>query len=406
MNPFYHQDLSFCLTPTRKKAFGRYLQNVTVPNSLKNLVEEEDSWKTLIKDWRHVLVVGMGGAILGAKALAGANLSESNTIHVDFLENPENLFLVLERCPSKGLGIICVSKSGKTIETLIQACFLFEWCTQQGICLQKHCLVITGSHHSPLRALACSAGVTILDHPDVSGRYSVFTAAGLVPALAMGFPIKRFCAAARKILRPLFADNSLKKIPAVQGAALIAALMEEENFNATALMVYGSWLEGLVGWYRQLVCESLGKQGRGLSCLGGQAPQDQHSVLQLYLEGPRDKLITVIPTPTSTSTGPNQEEGVSAHWAQAAGVDFLEDRTVSDLTQAQQEAILQTLAQSGCAVRCLRPHGRTPEVLGAVMMHFMIETCFVGHFLGINPFNNPGVDAGKTLVMSRLKGTV
>ena len=418
MEPLYEQDLSLCLqTPERSRLFEAYLHKATTPLAalrtqhqqqdlaLGRLLKTEDHTQKALQDWgaltrkwmgappHHLLLVGMGGAILGAKALFGA---QPTPTQVDFLEDPDSLPLILERCDPEAVRILCVSKSGDTIETLMQACLLFEWCADPS----KQCLVITAPHQNPLRQLAQSAGVQVVPHdPDLSGRYSVFSAAALVPALAMGLSVPELCQAAGETLDSFLAKAPQDVAPAC-GAALLAALIQEEGLQATALMAYGHELQGLAAWYRQLICESLGKNGQGLSCLAGPAPADQHSVLQLYLEGPRDKLVTVIPTQT-----PPGQERIHPTWAQAVGMDFLAHRTLADLTVAQQKATVHTLAHSGCAVRCLRPRHKGPRALAALMMHFMVETVLLGSLLGVDPYTNPGVDAGKTLALTTLRST-
>src|SRR5262249_33054060 len=150
-------------------------------------------------------------------------------------------------------------------------------------------------------------------------------------------------------------------------------------------------------WWVQLWAESLGKQGRGTTPVGALGPVDQHSQLQLYLAGPADKLFTVI-TVDVAGSGPRIEEAL----AKAAGEPDFAGRQVGDLVAAQGRATADTLAKNGRPVRTIHLERLDERTLGALLMHFMLETVIAGRLLGVDPFDQPAVEEGKTLAKKYL----
>jgi glucose-6-phosphate isomerase len=152
-------------------------------------------------------------------------------------------------------------------------------------------------------------------------------------------------------------------------------------------------------WYRQLWAESLGKKGKGTTPVRALGPVDQHSQVQLYLDGPKDKLFTFV-------FGPTQGTGGKITRALTNGdpeLAYLEDRTVGDLAEAEGKATATALAQSGRPVRVIRLPKLNEESLGALLMHFMLETIIAGALMDVDPFDQPAVEQGKILTRQYLK---
>ncbi|MBM3517701.1 MAG: glucose-6-phosphate isomerase, partial [Alphaproteobacteria bacterium] len=165
----------------------------------------------------------------------------------------------------------------------------------------------------------------------------------------------------------------------------------------SVLMPYADRLRTLGLWYCQLWAESLGKGGRGTTPLAARGPADQHSLLQLFLDGPADKWFTVVIADTA-SDGPR----VPATLADAVGLGHLGGRTIGDVVAAQAAATVETLIARGRPTRVLRIDAPRAETLGALFMHFMLETIIAGHLLAVNPFDQPAVEEGKTRTRARL----
>jgi glucose-6-phosphate isomerase len=161
-------------------------------------------------------------------------------------------------------------------------------------------------------------------------------------------------------------------------------------------MPYADALRPFALWHAQLWGESLGKGGNGTTPVAAHGPIDQHSQLQLWLDGPRDKFFTIVQIDRAGAgprlSGAEHDEALS----------YLAGRTMGDLLEAEQRATAAALMNKRCPVRCFRMHHLDERALGALLMHFMIETILVGYTLGIDPFDQPAVEDGKSLARRHL----
>ena len=244
-----------------------------------------------------------------------------------------------------------------------------------------------------------SKNCRVLDHdPGVGGRFSALSNVGLLPALVLGLDAKEIRAGAREVLSPLILGRPAKDIAPAVGAALSAAAAAEGKM-IRVMVAYADRLERFTKWWVQLWAESLGKNGKGAAPIAALGPVDQHSQLQLWLDGPRDKLFTVITTGIA-GTGPRMEKVL----AESAGEPGLGDKTIGDLVAAQGRATAETLAKNGRPVRTIHVEQLNERALGALMMHFMLETIIAAHLLGVDPFDQPAVEQGKVLAKQYLAG--
>ena len=164
-------------------------------------------------------------------------------------------------------------------------------------------------------------------------------------------------------------------------------------------MAYADKLEKFSKWYVQLWAESLGKDGKGTTPIGALGPVDQHSQLQLFIAGPRDKLFTVITT-GAAGKGPTIDPAL----AKRAGEPDFGGKTIGDLVAAQGRATAETLAKNGCPVRTFHLETIDERSLGELLMHFMLETIIAAHLLGVDAFDQPAVEEGKVLAKKYLAG--
>ena len=164
-------------------------------------------------------------------------------------------------------------------------------------------------------------------------------------------------------------------------------------------MVYSDRLERFSHWYVQLWAESLGKDGRGTTPLAALGPVDQHSQVQLFIAGPRDKLFTVV-TVGASGKGPR----IDGELAKLAGEAGFGGKTIGDLVAAEGRATAETLAKNGCPVRTLHIDKLDESTLGELLMHFMLETIIAAHLLGVDAFDQPAVEEGKVLAKKYLTG--
>lgn len=356
-----------------------------------DLPEIEAAAQDLASKASRNFLIGTGGSALGARTLC-ATASERRTA---FIENadPDTAGRALEGDIAER-AFLAVSKSGATAETL--AVFATCWATASGALgpaeAAKRFLVVTGPQDSPLRRLARRHGMTVLDHePDVVGRMSIFANVGLLPAAIDGVDGRAVRAGARAVAEQALAAATSADCPPALGAAMQVALMQERGATASILMPYADRLAEFSRWYCQLWAESLGKAGCGSMPYPALGMADQHSQLQFWLDGPALGAYTLIDLPPGDT--PPLRPG-------DPGLDWMDGRNLGQLMQTAARATARILAQNGRPVRRIRLAGARvdAENVGALAMHFLLETAMAGYMLEVDPYTQPAVDAGKALM--------
>lgn len=355
-------------------------------------------------DFDDVVVLGTGGSSLGAQALcalAGRGFGpDSATPRLHFIDtiDPHTIDAALDRLVLARTGLVVVSKSGSTAETITQF-LLFDAALSEAVGKDRghHAVAITEPGPRPLRALADARGMAVLNHdPVIGGRFSVLSLVGILPAMIAGLDIAAFRAGAAMVLQPVLGGAAPESVAPAVGAAINVALARDRNIAMSVLMPYSDRLDRFSLWFRQLWAESLGKRGHGTTPVRAAGTVDQHSQLQLYLDGPRDKLFTLVLFERA-----GQGKRIDAT-AAAGALDYLGGRTVGDLMDAEQRATVETLARNGCPIRLFRLSQLNERSLGALMMHFMLETVLAARLLNIDPFDQPAVEQGKLLTREYL----
>jgi glucose-6-phosphate isomerase len=318
--------------------------------------------------------------------------------------DPESFALLLERLPLSTSRFVAISKSGGTGETLMQTIAVISALQAASMGPRIPDIFLGLSEPSKagkangLRDLLGKFKVPMLDHhTGVGGRFSVLTNVGLLPAAMLGLDVAAIRSGAALALAPVLAKKKAADVPAALGAALSVAMAETKGKGIAVLMAYADRLERFTRWYVQLWAESLGKDGKGTTPIAALGPVDQHSQLQLFIAGPRDKLFTVITTDRS-GLGPRIDKGL----AMVAGEPGLGGKTIGDLVAAQGRATAETLAKNGCPVRTLHIPRIDEESMGELLMHFMLETIIAAQLLGVDAFDQPAVEEGKILAKKYL----
>jgi glucose-6-phosphate isomerase len=238
----------------------------------------------------------------------------------------------------------------------------------------------------------------ILDHdPKIGGRYSALSLVGLLPTMIAGLDAQAVREGAKSVLDPVLRGAAPDTIAPCIGAALSVGLARQ-GANMSVLMPYVDRLADFGLWYRQLWAESIGKDGKGTTPIRAMGTVDQHSQLQLYLDGPRDKMFSLIFSRAVGTGGlvPND-------LADDPSLGYLAGRTLGDLLDAEQRATAETLIRRGCPTRIFRLDHVNEEAIGALMMHYMIETIVAAHLMGVDPFDQPAVEDGKVLARKYLQ---
>lgn len=362
--------------------------------------------------WENLVVLGVGGSALGAKAL---HLALNHPLHnwsapekrggvrLFVAENidPDSFTALLEYLePSRTLFNV-VSRSGETAETLAQ--FMIARAHLDRALgrerANEHFLLTTDAHSGPLREIAAREGFRSLNLPrDLVGRYSVFSAVGLLPAAATGIDVRALAAGARA-MADRCGSPDLWQNPAYMGGALHYLAERKKAKRIRVMMPYSDRLTGVAEWFCQLWAESLGKSKErpAKKVFGAASPvralgiADQHSQLQLYMEGPDDKVVDFIRVERFSSpalipaVGDNEE------------VKYLGGHELSELLLSEERATETALAKNGRMNSTITLDRITPQTVGQLLFMLEIETVFAAGLYGVDPFDQPGVEKGKRL---------
>lgn len=358
------------------------------------------------------VVLGIGGSALGGLALFRSlchplhNLLPSSdrggTPRVFFLDNidPRTFKGVLDLIHLERTVFNVVSKSGTTVETLSQFLIIRQMLTERigKEWVKEHLVVTTSSKEGSLKALSEEEGYPLLSIPEsVGGRFSVLSPVGLFPAAMLGIDILELLAGAR-YMDERCKSNQLWKNPAYLSGALHYLADVRKGLNIVVMMPYSDVLIQVAYWFRQLWAESLGKaqttSGKVVNV--GQTPivasgvTDQHSQLQLYLEGPFDKLITFLLVENSGETMP-----IPAQLEQREGLSYLGGHSLEELMKVEAQATQFALTRAGRSSMSLTIPEINPFTIGQLLFLLEVQTVFTSGLYDINPMAQPGVEASK-----------
>jgi glucose-6-phosphate isomerase len=353
-----------------------------------------------LKKFDDIIILGTGGSSLGGQALTALRTTLSPRLH--FLDNIDAFTFnkVTQGIVQEKTAVIAISKSGNTAETLIQLLTCLKLWDKNAISQQF--LIVSEPSDNAIRQVAREFSIPCLDHPPhIGGRYSVFTVVGLLPALLAGQSVDAFREGALNALNSLN-TNTIKECAPLMGALVQVSLMDQ-GVNQTVLIPYCDRLALLSSWFCQLWAESIGKrdsQGarKGSTPVRALGAVDQHSQLQLYLDGPQDKFFTFLTLRQQEETLP-----ISSSQFQHPALMSLDGKTMGQLMNAEQRATLDTLRAQGAPVREIAINTLTETDLGELMMHFILETLAAAFLLKVNPFDQPAVEDGKKRALAYLQ---
>lgn len=393
----------------------RSLPLLRLPEKRNDLEDCGEAKAILTRGVRDIVIFGTGGSSLGGQTLAqlaGYGLpgpdprtGALSEVHIHFFENLDGLTLelALRRFDPKSTRFVSISKSGGTPETIAQTVATIEALKAASLewNLRQHLVLLTSPGDggtNALRRLAELHDLMVLDHdPDIGGRFSVLSNVGMLPAMIVGLDPVALRSGAGEVLQPILDGAEAAAVAPALGAAAVLALVKNHGCTTTVMMPYSDRLRLFSAWYCQLWAESLGKDGLGTQPVAAAGPVDQHSQMQLFLDGPPDKLLNVIMVQTAGS-GPQIPESYRSDPL----IGYLAGRTVGDLTDCQQRATVETFARNGRPVRTLTIDRLDEASLGALLMHFMIETVIAGLMMGVDPFDQPAVEQSKILTREYL----
>jgi glucose-6-phosphate isomerase len=382
-----------------------------LPYQLETVGEIRRLAKPLLEWCWDFIVLGIGGSALGARALhqalchpqhnklpLGRRQHKPSLWVLDNID-PDYMYGILDALEFRRTAVNVISKSGSTAETLAQFLFLFQVLKNRvgEEKARERCILTTDPEKGTLRKLAEKEGFfTLSVPPAVGGRYSVLTSVGLLPAAMVGIDIEELLAGAR------FMDERLRTAGVDNLAFTLASLFylfaTVQGRPILVLMPYASSLTFFADWFCQLWAESLGKEvglsgnvvNTGSTPVRALGVTDQHSQLQLYMEGPRDKLITFLEVGKFTHQLP-----LNPLFPEYENMDYLAGHSLNELFQKEYEATAFNL------MRAKRPNLtlKIPEInaftMGQLMFLFEVVTVAAGGLFGVNPLDQPGVEGGK-----------
>ncbi len=377
--------------------------NTKILEEISTLVEEIGG------RYENVVVLGIGGSALGTIALAQAlcplyhNLMDSGQRggrpRLFVLDNvdPMGFSQALDILdPARTLYLV-ISKSGSTVETMCQFLIARERMEKAlGAGYREHFILITDPISGPLRRLAESEGFRSFSIPErVGGRFSVFTAVGLLPLALVGVNVQALLQGAIAMSERV-TEPDIMKNPAYLNAAL-QFLAYRKGLKISVMMPYSDRLRDMSDWFRQIWAESLGKKNGltgdllhiGPTPVKALGTTDQHSQVQLYVEGPFDKSVTfLIPENYGADL-------IIPAYPPAPSLSYLEGKSMADLIRSEQQATEVALTKNGRPNCTISIPEVTPETLGALVYMFEVQTIFAGGLFKVNPLDQPGVEEGK-----------
>ncbi len=329
------------------------------------------------KKFKHYRIFGMGGSILGAEAIYSflnrkIKKSFSFVNNIDLSRNQIN--------KSNQLNII-ISKSGNTLETLTNL---------NHYKVKNNCLFITENKKSYLRTLALKLKSEIIEHNNfIGGRYSVLSETGMIPAFFMGLEPDKFKRLDNLISSKKFINNLTYNVSSILS-------FHQKKKNNSIILNYDESSNNLFYWYQQLVAESLGKSSKGILPIVSPVPKDNHSVMQLYLDGFKKNFFTFFYVMDNNLKKINNRFLLESH-------KYLRNKKISDVLYSQFRATQNVFLKKKLPFRSFVIKKRDEKTLGELFAFFILETILLGNALKINPFNQPAVESIKTDTFKILK---
>ena len=363
---------NFKTTKKNKKIYSKLLsllnEKTQVINSLGSYYKNSFSKKVSkkYKKSKNFRLIGMGGSTLGAQTIYQfLNYKiKKNFIFIDNLRPKYKL------SKNKNINII-ISKSGDTIETIVNS----------NIYIQKNDknIFITEDKKNYLYLLAQKLKSEIIHHNNfIGGRYSVLSEVGMLPAELMDLDVSKF----RQLNSLIKNKNFLNSL--VLNVSYTLNLIKKKKFNSIILN-YDEASENLFKWYQQLIAESLGKKSTGLLPIISSMPKDNHSLMQLYLEGFKNNFFTFFYVYEKNSKKINSNKILSAK-------EYLKSKNLSDIIYAQKKATERVFRKKNIPFRSFEIIKRDEKTLGELFCFFVLETILIGRSLKLNPFNQPAVE--------------
>ncbi len=369
------------------------------------LKPELDRLKPELGRFEHMLVLGIGGSALGARALQKSFFPQQDLpghqgpwLWIADNVDAHSLEAFFTRLPAEKTLVVVISKSGGTVETISQYILAKEWLQEKlGGGYKDHLLLVTDANKGFLREEASAMAAKSLPVPDnLGGRYSALSAVGLVPAAFMGVDCDALVQGARDVNKVLYSGDAaaVADHPAYRLAQWCAGLMSQDYSELIFFCYIPAWA-AYKDWFCQLWAESLGKDGKGSMPLGAVGVTDQHSVNQMFLDGPRNKACLLL-------TCGELPPGRAFPEELPAAFPYLQGKRFGELIHAEALGTQMALVKNGVPLVEFKAGDESPYAAGALMGLLEAATLLTGWMIDVNPLDQPAVELGKRLAKARL----
>ena len=368
-----------------EEIFKNIIKNISYPNNTLNVLSKNFDYNfkkneiEKFKKFKKIALVGMGGSILGTEAIYSflkhkikkkvyffSDLDEDKILKI---KNKEKLSEIL---------FVIISKSGNTIETLSNILSLNILKKNA-----KNFIIITEKKNNLLFRLSKKLNLFHVEHKNyIGGRYSVLSEVGIVPSQLMGIDIFKL----RSKLLYLLKGNNKKILR--DSSIYLSHFLNSKKKNNLIFLNYTPKLDKLLYWCQQLIAESLGKKNKGFLPVISKAPKDHHSLLQLYLEGPKDKIFYIFSAETESKVKININKSIEKK-------NYLNKKLIGTVKNAQKNALIKTLKKNDIPFREFKIKNFEEKTIGMFFSYFILETICIGKLSNINPFNQPAVEQVK-----------
>ena len=368
-----------------KKVFNEVSKDINNNEKTISILNKDFKFSLKLKElkkfkrFKTIALIGMGGSILGAEAIN--NFLENKISKKVYFFNDLNENKILDfkkREKTSNVLFIIISKSGNTIETLSNA-FLLNVFKKNS----KNVIIISERKNNLLFNISKNFNLFHIAHNEfVGGRYSVLSEVGIIPAYLMGaniFKLRhkiRDCLSTKK--RSSLRNNTIK----------MAKFINSKKTNNLIFLNYAPELEKFLYWYQQLIAESLGKKNKGFLPVISNVPKDHHSLLQLYLDGPRDKFFVIFTCEDKSINTINARSEILKK-------NVFNKKKFSTIKSAQKNALIKAFKNKKIPFREFKIKKNNEETLGKLFAYFILETILIGKLVNINPFNQPAVEVVK-----------
>ena len=370
--------------------------------NIVNRINDYDSLEVLIKKWKSqftdVFIIGTGGSNLAASAITALKSNFTDACKPHFIDNldSESFIDKIKGYDLDKIAFVIISKSGKTVEVISLTIILLNYLESKiGLDnLSSRVVCITSKSGSIIRDMMVEKKISIIEHKEnISGRFSVFTEVSALPCMLAGINYSLVLKGACYVLKNFIKNES----SILKSTAFIKNLIDS-GYSSNILVFYNPRLYYFGQWYRQLWTESLCKDGKGMVTAPSICPVDQHSQLQMWLDGPNNQVINFFLIDSIN-------QGDFIYSKNFKGAEVFDGLRTGDIVDILGKSTVNSLIASERPIRIFKINLLDENTLGALFMHFCLETIICSKLLDVNPFDQIAVDTVKQRVMNEIKIT-